>query len=447
MGCSSEKEIIVNEMEKLLKERKKIQDEKENKIKELENVTNEKVVRKNVPDYLANDSNEKNKETNFVSENNESDEKKKKKSKKNDETKINSNKKKRKKKKYFKSDESESESEDESEYEKKKKKKKKKSNENMTDTQNTNCLIYNNNKNKKFLVDTNEIKSINISVSNDYFINGNKTVNSVKRKTSSKNTIMKNKYNQTINESKNYMTIKGKKIINMKEYLAFPFDETDFDDVIDNDKRKFGTYFCEKFKINQIFINTFYIKDVFQPRSLKILVLIMNIELYFVINAFFYNEDYLSDLFFSTEEEQMFSFVGRRFNEFIYTSTVSVVISYFVSYVFINEEKVKKIFRKNKEGDIKLKYKLSIIVEDMKKKFNIIIIFSLGLTIICFVYISCFNNVYPYIKTEWIKSSIFILLLMQIINLICTLLECILRYSAIKCNSEKIFRLSQVFAL
>ena len=67
MGCSSEKEIIVNEMEKLLKERKKIQDEKENKIKELENVTNEKVVRKNVPDYLANDSNEKNKETNFFS--------------------------------------------------------------------------------------------------------------------------------------------------------------------------------------------------------------------------------------------------------------------------------------------------------------------------------------------------------------------------------------------
>ena len=162
---------------------------------------------------------------------------------------------------------------------------------------------------------------------------------------------------------------------------------------------------------------------------------------------FFYNEDYLSDLFFSTEEEQMFSFVGRRFDEFIYTSTVSGIISYFVSYVFINEEKVKKIFRKNKEGDIKLKYKLSIIVEDMKKKFNIIIIFSLGLTIICFVYISCFNNVYPYIKTEWIKSSIFILLLMQIINLICTLLECILRYSAIKCNSEKIFRLSQVFAL
>ena len=278
----------------------------------------------------------------------------------------------------------------------------------------------------------------------------------MKQKATSKNVIfkdIKNKNNNN-NSNKNYKLPnnyfykkKGEKIINMKEFLSMSFDETDFYDALDKDKRSFWTYFCEHFKMNQIFVNTFYIKEEFRPMNLKILVLIMTIELYFVINALFYNEDYLSDLFFSTEEEQMFSFVGRRFDEFIYTSTVSVVISYFVSYVFINEEKVKKIFRKNEEGDIKLKYKLSIIVDDMKKKFNIIIIFSLGLTIICFVYISCFNNVYPYIKTEWIKSSIFILLLMQIINLISTLLECILRYGAIKCNSEKIFRLSQIFAL
>ena len=94
-----------------------------------------------------------------------------------------------------------------------------------------------------------------------------------------------------------------------------------------------------------------------------------------------------------------------------------------------------------------MKYELAVVVKNIGIKFNIIIIFSLCLTIMCFVYISCFNNVYPYIKTEWIKSSIFILLLMQIINLISTLLECIFRYGAIKCNSEKIFRLSQIFTL
>ena len=199
--------------------------------------------------------------------------------------------------------------------------------------------------------------------------------------------------------------------------------------------------------MNQIFVNTFYIKEEFRPMNLKILVLIMTIELYFVINALFYNEDYLSDLYFSTEEEKFYSFFMRRFDECIYTSAVSGVIAYFVSYVFIDDKKIKKIFIRNREGDIKLKADLALVVKDIGMKFNIIIIFSLGLTIACFIYISCFNNVYPYIKMEWIKSSIAIILLNQLLNFLSTLIECILRYSSLKCNSEKIFRLSQVFAL
>ena len=126
---------------------------------------------------------------------------------------------------------------------------------------------------------------------------------------------------------------------------------------------------------------------------------------------------------------------------------MSGIITYFVSYVFIEDKKIKKIFIRNKEGDIKLKSDLAVVVKDIGMKFNIIIIFSLGLTIVCFIYISCFNNVYPYIKMEWIKSSIAIILLNQILNFLSTLIECILRYSSLKCNSEKIFRLSQVFAL
>ena len=173
----------------------------------------------------------------------------------------------------------------------------------------------------------------------------------------------------------------------------------------------------------------------------------MTIELYFVINALFYNEDYLTELFYSTEEEKFYSFIPRRFNEFIYISAVSGVISYFVGYVFVEEEKIKKIFRRNKRGDIKMKYEISIIVKEIGNKFTTLIAFSLILTIVSFFYISCFNIVYPYIKIEWIKSSLFILFLMQVINGAMTMIECMLRYSAIKLNSEKIFKLSQIFSI
>ena len=94
-----------------------------------------------------------------------------------------------------------------------------------------------------------------------------------------------------------------------------------------------------------------------------------------------------------------------------------------------------------------MKYEISEVVKEIENKFKILIILSLIWTILCFIYISCFNNVYRYIKIEWIKSSLFILIIMQILNFLGTLLECILRYSAIKCNSEKVFKLSQFFSL
>ena len=173
----------------------------------------------------------------------------------------------------------------------------------------------------------------------------------------------------------------------------------------------------------------------------------MTIELYFVINALFYNEDYLSELFNSKEKDSFFSFVFRRFNQFVYTSAVSGIISYLIGYFFVEEEKLKRIFNRNKEDELKLQYDLSVLIDDIKKRFIGLILFSLFLSIICFVYICCFNIVYPYIREEWIKSSIFILFLMQFINLGISFFHCSTRYLALRCNSEKLFKLKFMVSL
>ena len=232
----------------------------------------------------------------------------------------------------------------------------------------------------------------------------------------------------------------------IKEFLAPSFDENDFDDVISKDKRTFCQFFCEKFQNNQIFINAFCIKEILRPRALKSLILIMTIELYFVINALFYNEEYLSNLFNSKEEDTFFSFIPRRINEYIYTSAVSGIISYLIGYFFIEEVKLKRIFSRNKLNEAKLKYELSVLANNIQQRFLGLIILSISLSIICFVYISCFNIVYPYIREEWLKSSSFILILMQVINFFISLIESCIRYLSIKCNSKKIFRLSLLFS-
>ena len=220
------------------------------------------------------------------------------------------------------------------------------------------------------------------------------------------------------------------------------FDEDDFDDVIDKEKRVFSKFFLEKLIENHILINSFIIIEPIRPRSLKILIILLKIELYLVINALFYNEDYLSDLFYKNEEDSFLDFVPRRIDHFIYTSTLSNIITYLIDYFFVEEKKIKKIFIRNKEDINKIKSEISTIVRDIKNRFIGMIVLSICLSIISFIYISCFNIVYPYIKIEWIKSSVFIIIFMIFFKFLCIFIECCLRYMAIKLNSEKLFKLS-----
>ena len=132
----------------------------------------------------------------------------------------------------------------------------------------------------------------------------------------------------------------------INEYVNPEYDENDFDDVIRNDKRTFFAFFIEKVFYNQIFIQTFYIKHIFNPLSLKIMALVLIIELYFVISGLFYTEAYLSERFHSNEKENFLSFIPNRINEIIYTAIISGIIRYFISYFFDNDDYLKRIFTK-----------------------------------------------------------------------------------------------------
>jgi hypothetical protein len=300
---------------------------------------------------------------------------------------------------------------------------------------NKNSQVYNSNSKNTFIEPFNLVKQ-KLNVKKIH-----KSMSSKRIKNRNKKMAIKYNFNE-----KN-VSNGSKELINMKEYLSLSFDENDFDDVIDKDKRSFCQYFCVIFKENQIFISTFFKKEILRPLPLKCLVLLITIELYFTITALFYNEDYLTDLLYSTEEEKFFSFVSRRFNQFMYSMAVSGIITYLVGFFFVEENKIKKIFIRNRQSDLKMKYEISMTMKDIDRKFTSLIVFSIVLTIICFIYISCFNIVYPCIKYEWIKSSVFVLIVMQFLSLAISFIQCVFRYLSIKCNSEKLFKLSQVLSL
>ena len=234
--------------------------------------------------------------------------------------------------------------------------------------------------------------------------------------------------------------------INMEEYLKPDLDDLDYDDAIKEDKRSFCEFVSERLKEKQIIMNTFYYKENIRPITIKIILLLLNIDLYFIFNGLFYNEKYLSELFRSNEEENFFSFLPRSISRFIYTTLVGFIIGIIIDCIFIEESKVKRIFLRERDKPVEIRYEISMIITSIKKRYYIFIFLCLFISIFSWYYVICFNTVYPGVKMEWIKSSISIIIIMQILSIIIILLEAILRALSFHYKSEKLYKFKKLLS-
>ena len=75
----------------------------------------------------------------------------------------------------------------------------------------------------------------------------------------------------------------------MEEYLLSDLDDLVFEDAIIRDNRKFFDYFIYKLKANLLIVDIILNRDQFKPFPFKIILLVLNLEIYLVINAFFFS--------------------------------------------------------------------------------------------------------------------------------------------------------------
>ena len=231
-----------------------------------------------------------------------------------------------------------------------------------------------------------------------------------------------------------------------KEYLETSLDDLEFDDAIVKDQRKFCEYFCDNFKDKQTLANTFFASDPIKTRSIKIILFIFDIILNFVINALFISEDYISMLYHLEKQDSFFTFIPRSISRFIKTTIVGEVIGYITSFFFIEEAKIKSFFKREKDNKKALKENVIILIKEIKKRYLPFIIIVFVIIIISLFYLLCFNYVYPYTQMEWIKTSIMVIMLRQILSCLIILLEAILRFLSFKMKSEKMYKFSKVFS-
>jgi len=247
-----------------------------------------------------------------------------------------------------------------------------------------------------------------------------------------------------LKKSYKYDNLIGEKV-DLTKFIETTFEEFDYDDVIDYDKRGFCEYLWDKLKCIHMIINCFCLNEIIRPLPIKIALLVLTIELYFLINGLFYSDSYISEVFNSTKKENLFSFVPRSYNRFLYSTMVGNFIEYIIKVLLVDEAKLKKLFIKNRKDKLFLRYEMSYFLKSIFIKIKILIIINYIITFFSWYYLSCFNNVYPNIKFEWILSSLLIIIIVQILPFVFSFLETIIRFISIRCESEKLFKLSLLF--
>ena len=239
----------------------------------------------------------------------------------------------------------------------------------------------------------------------------------------------------------------GKKLKKyFKEYLETSPDEMEFDDAIKRDKRGFCRYFLDNLEQNQNLAYTFIASNRINTRMIKFILFLLNIALYFVVCGLFFSEAYISELYHINEEkENFFSFIPRTIDKVIYTTIVGVFIGYLTSFFFMEENKIKGIFKRDIDNRLIIKRSIAMLIREIKKRYVSFIIMTFIILVISLYYILCFNYVYPKTQVEWIKSSVLIIFIIQLLSLLKCLYESLFRFLSFKCESEKLFKLSKIF--
>ena len=287
----------------------------------------------------------------------------------------------------------------------------------------------------------------------------NSLINDVKREVLSTEKILikknKNKIenkknkNVPINTNQNNMNQECNEEINsnlefFENYLMKSIEEMSFYDAYKYDKRTFSQTLSELILDKVMTINIFCQSESLKPLFLKIIIYLLYINLYFIINGFFFSEEYISQVYHLKTEEKFFSFVPRSINRFIYTFFAGAIIQFLINCFFLQEKRIKRIFIRNKENINELKSEIVEFINKMERQLIAFIIIAFVIFIISFFYVISFNYVYHFTQYEWIKSSIFIYIIIElIITILCFLVTCV-RFISLHCKSEKLYDLSNI---
>ena len=186
-------------------------------------------------------------------------------------------------------------------------------------------------------------------------INSNNNKSKYKRSKKHREINLKGNNNLTINNSSlDNIMMNDDFDIDIKEFLITDLGDMDYDEALRRDNRSFCKFYCDKIFSEQIILNTFCNKEYLKPLPIKIILLVLQIDLYLLINGLFYNEEYVNKKF-ELESDSFSKAIWRFLDNLFYAFLVGVIINYIIEFFFIEEKKIRVTLKREKDNIIILR--------------------------------------------------------------------------------------------
>ena len=229
-----------------------------------------------------------------------------------------------------------------------------------------------------------------------------------------------------------------------KYFYEDELNQMDYIFAVEIDKRDFTQYYFSLLKKKQLLLFTFFNKDDYNIYINKISLFICSFSVYFMINAFFFNDETMHEIY---KQNGRYNFI-YQIPQIVYSTIISSVINVILKGLSLSQNGVLKI--KQMPEVNKMIQKSFIMIKFFK--FKMVIFNLLGFIILGFAcyYITMFCAVYTNTQIHLLKDtfSSFCLSLLYPFGLY--LIPGILRIPSLRSSKKDkfcLYKISQLFTI
>ena len=213
---------------------------------------------------------------------------------------------------------------------------------------------------------------------------------------------------------------------NNNNFNDFVLNSLSFKEALLYDKRTYGDYYISLLKAKHPIIFGFIPLKDYNIMIIKICLFFFSFSIYYVINAFFFNESTIHKIYENNGDYNISFFLKPIILSFIFGHVLSTVIK----YIFLSERNLLEI--KKESNFIKAKEKTEKIKRVIIIKY--IIFFIVGVMMLTFFwyYLSSFGAVYQNSQVYLIKNTFMSFLISLLYPFIINIFPTILRINSLK---------------